>query len=188
MFFIKSTVANARDELQRMVDSQRTADYEDGQIIGKKHQIAVVSSNLAKTPSVKTAKGKILTMLPSGFTITDSLVQQLLRDEITKILRKEARDYLPGRLRSLACSDFRYETVRFSHANGRWGSCSSNGTISLNIALMKLPDVLIDYVLIHELCHTIHMNHSPAFWALVQNYDPLFKIHRQQLKRVTPHI
>ncbi len=64
-----------------------------------------------------------------------------------------------------------------------WGSCSSQRAISLNFKLLFLPLPLVEYVLIHELCHTVHMNHSSAFWALVERHCPTWKRQRTDLKQ-----
>ena len=83
-------------------------------------------------------------------------------------LRRKAKSVLPARLaQSAALHGFKYSAVKIRKSKTRWGSCSTKGTISLSFYLLLLPENLIDYVLLHELCHTVHLNHSPAFWALV---------------------
>jgi predicted metal-dependent hydrolase len=63
----------------------------------------------------------------------------------------------------------------------RWGSCSSRGSISLNCRLLFLAPELVTHVMVHELCHTVHLNHSPAFWRLVERHEPDFRARRQAL-------
>ena len=119
----------------------------------------------------------------------NDLKTQRARDEKKQILMRKARKYLPYRLEYLAKKHgYRFERCRLSHANTRWGSCSSNGTISLNIGLMKLPEALRDYVILHELAHLNHMNHSSAFWAEVGAHDPRYKEHRKKLKMFNPGV
>ena len=65
-----------------------------------------------------------------------------------------------------------------------WGSCSSHGNLSLNWRLMQVGAALVDYVVIHELCHLEHMNHSPAFWRRVASLVPDYRAKRQQLKHL----
>lgn len=114
---------------------------------------------------------------------------QRARDAKRKLLAKKAREYLPYRLEFLAKKHhYSYEKCRLSHANTRWGSCSSNRTISLNIGLMQIPEPLRDYVILHELAHLNHMDHSAAFWAEVAEHDPRYKEHRKKLHFFIPGI
>ena len=114
---------------------------------------------------------------------------QRARDAKKKLLQKKAKDYLPYRLEYLAKRfGYTYEKVRLSHAGTRWGSCSSNRTISLNIGLMQVPEPLRDYVILHELAHLNHLDHSPAFWAEVATHDPSYKTHRAKLKHFNPGV
>lgn len=115
--------------------------------------------------------------------------EQRSRDYQKKQLMKKAKEYLPYRLEYYAkLYGYSYEKCRLTHANTRWGSCSSNRTISLNIGLMKVPEVLRDYVILHELAHLNHMDHSKAFWAEVGSHDKNYKVHEKKLKSFSPAI
>ena len=65
----------------------------------------------------------------------------------------------------------------------RWASCSGQGTISLNYKLLFLPGNLVSYILMHELCHTRHMNHAERFWSLVRSFEPACKDHDRELRK-----
>ncbi len=115
--------------------------------------------------------------------------EQRARDYQKKLLMKKAKEYLPYRLEYYAkLYGYKYDKCRLSHANTRWGSCSSNRTISLNIGLMKVPEALRDYVILHELAHLNHMNHSKAFWAEVGSHDKNYKAHEKKLKMFSPGV
>lgn len=115
--------------------------------------------------------------------------EQRARDYQKKLLMKKARKYLPCRLEYYArLYGYSYEKCRLTHANTRWGSCSSRRTISLNIGLMKLPEQLRDYVILHELAHLNHMDHSKQFWAEVGQHDRNYKAHEKKLKMFNPGV
>ena len=77
---------------------------------------------------------------------------------------------------------FRYQNVRVKNQKTRWGSCSSKGNINLNLRLMMAPEPAIDYVIVHELCHLRVLNHSPAFWTLVESCFPDYRRWRAWFK------
>lgn len=72
--------------------------------------------------------------------------------------------------------------VRSQPQRTRWASCSQSGTISLNLKLLFVAPELVRYTLLHELCHTVHLNHSRSFWSLLGRHDPAFMVHRQRLR------
>ena len=85
-------------------------------------------------------------------------------------LRREAREYIPEALHRLSSKHgFSYTTLRISSAHTRWGSCSGRNGISISLFVMILPEHLREFILLHELCHTRHHNHSVAFHALLNS-------------------
>lgn len=187
LFMLKNLIKSSRNQLRKMLEQQApTYTLHNGMQIGKSHKLIVGKS--IRT-SVRRTGQSIAVALAPGDTLQDAKVERMVRDAIIAALRVEAKSYLPKRLAFLAEKlGCHYEKVRFSHASTRWGSCSSTGTISLNIALMSLPFELIDYVIVHELCHTKQMNHSRAFWSLVESADSHYKLHRKTLKTHSPQL
>jgi len=128
----------------------------------------------------------LLTVLcPQQLDIRSEESQTIIRMGIERAMRMEAKRILPGQLASLAGKHrFSYSDVSIRSSKTRWGSCSARGNISLSYFLMTLPGDLIDYVLLHELCHTKEMNHSPRFWKLMDLVtDNNSKMLRTKLKK-----
>lgn len=95
-------------------------------------------------------------------------LQGWLRKAVGEVLRSRAKATLPSRLQWLARQNgLTYRSVKINSSTGRWGSCSARKDINLSYYLMLLPARLVDYVLLHELTHTCIMNHSEAFWAML---------------------
>lgn len=187
---VQHLLNDARDEIRGLLKKHAakvTVRYEDGQTIGHSHRLSIVVDEQSTKPS-RTIKHQLLRVtLPSGAEPTSSVSQDYIRSSVKKALEKEARAYLPRRLQHLADAyGMSFESIRYGNQKGRWGSCSSQGTISLNVGLMSLPLELVDYVLVHELCHTKHMNHSADFWQLVEDCLPDYRERRKILKDKHP--
>jgi predicted metal-dependent hydrolase len=106
------------------------------------------------------------------------------RDALCRWLRRKAKATLVPRLAEVSQEHrLGYERASVRQQKSRWGSCSRRGTISLNANLLFLSAPLVDYVLLHELCHTVEMNHSPRFWTLLGYHDPDCKAHRKALRQ-----
>ncbi|MGQ1947405.1 M48 family metallopeptidase [Geofilum sp. OHC36d9] len=105
---------------------------------------------------------------PMHRKVTEDSIQEVIRYGIEEAMRREAKRFLVPRLAELARQfGFSYNRVFIKNLKSRWGSCSSVNNINLNLHLMRLPESLSDYVLLHELCHTVEKNHGPDFWRLL---------------------
>lgn len=112
--------------------------------------------------------GKLSIEFPAKINCKEQTFQEQCWRGINYFLRKEAKRVLPGRTQTLADKyDFRFSSVKIQSSKSRWGSCSGAKNINFSFYLMLLPQHLVDYVILHELCHTKEMNHSEHFWALM---------------------
>jgi predicted metal-dependent hydrolase len=110
--------------------------------------------------------------------------QNLSVDIKEAFYRKQAKRHLPKRAREIAAQhNFRVNRIYIRDQKTKWGSCSSKANISLNWRLICCPKPVIDYLIIHECCHLVHMNHSEQFWNLVENLCPDYKQHEDWLRR-----
>ncbi len=105
-----------------------------------------------------------------------------IRELFNSWLKNKAKEYIPQRVEYFSERfGFSYNKVIIRAQKSRWGSCSSNGTLSFNYKLMYFNSKVIDYVVIHELCHLKEMNHSQKFWKLVEAIMPDYKHHKTKL-------
>lgn len=108
---------------------------------------------------------------------------------LSKWLKAYAQTQLIHELETISNEiQLKYTKVMVRNQVARWGSCNNKKELSLNFKLIFLPPVLLRHIIIHELCHTIHLNHSPAFWALVALFDPYYEAHRKALRQADHYI
>jgi predicted metal-dependent hydrolase len=106
-----------------------------------------------------------------------------LSPEQIKEYKKQAKKVFKLRLDEISQkTEINYKKLKLSSAKKRWGSCSAKGNINVNWRLLLTEDSLIDYVLLHELTHIKHLNHSKRFWKFVEKHDPDYKKKRKRLQ------
>lgn len=187
-FFAKRLINQSRSFIRehRAKFKQERAVLNHGDLIGKTHRLHITPGDTYASRLINT---ELHVTLPHTETIDSNESQNFIKQAALKALRVQAKSYLSRRLQALADTHgFRYSKLRFNTAGTRWGSCSSRQAINLNIWLMQLPFELIDYVLVHELCHTHHMNHSADFWGLVESILPQYRDLRSTLKQQQPYL
>ena len=153
----------------------------DGARIGKAHTL-LVSNNDSSKSRVTLTDTTIMVRLPAN--TNEQSMQPKLIDASKKALQREAQNLLPKQLEVYAQKyNYRVASVSVKPLQSRWGSCSNKNDIVLNTFLIQLPWQFIDYVILHELAHTLHHNHSSDFWNEVALRVPAYKDIRHTLKK-----
>jgi len=105
---------------------------------------------------------------PSDTDFNDALAQKTIKNLVEKAMRYEANRIFPSKVAYFAQKhNFIFTDIKINKSRSRWGSCSSQKRINLSYYCMLLPEYLIDFIILHELCHTIEMNHGERFWLLL---------------------
>lgn len=125
--------------------------------------------------------GRLLVYLPENLNPAEAT--EIVRKAVAAWYRVEARRVFAARLDAFAARmDLNYRELYVKEQKTKWGSCSAQGNINLNWRLVMAPDQVINYVVVHELAHRKHLNHSSAFWQCVEAYIPDYRQWRKWLR------
>jgi len=162
--WIKKSIDRIKDIESKSLIYDENADFKT-----KYHELKITAHNKSDF-RVARKNGICSIFYPSVYNVKDKNVQDTIKSGIIWLLRHEATSYLPFRTHYLAEKhNLSCNRIFVKNLKSRWGSCSHNNNINLNIHLMRLPDHLIDYVILHELAHTVHKNHSKDFWGFLNS-------------------
>ena len=109
-------------------------------------------------------------------------VQPLTEAQLRELAEQALRDFPPRVKHFAGIMGVAYGRITIRNQRTRWGSCSAKGNLNFNCLLMLAPEEVRDYVIVHELCHRLEMNHSPRFWALVESVLPDYRTRKKWLK------
>jgi predicted metal-dependent hydrolase len=190
LHWVQRLVDDNRDSLRTLIKSSPlgSVQYSHGMRIGQRHQLMMAAADVLRA-RVAIRGGQVRVLFPSTESPESPAVQEAARRGVEKALRAEAELYLPARTAELAAAyGIEYREIHFGNPKGRWGSCTNEGVIRLNIALMNVPSALSDYVITHELCHILHLDHSAQFWDEVRRRIGDVDDRRRRLRKYSPYI
>lgn len=176
--WLRQTIRNIRD-----IENNHTLFNYDTSFKTVEHSLEFLRTNEID-PKVLLKDKKIMVFCPNGRDIKEKKIQEMIRWGIEAAWRKEAKKYLPARIGELArLHGFDIKRVVIKNNRSRWGSCSHQNNINLSLHLMRLPKHLTDYVLLHELVHTVHKNHSKQFWKHLDKLTGNARVLDKELKK-----
>ncbi len=169
-------------------ENQRTIFERDTIFKTRFHQLDLVPENRINI-RVRVRNGVVRIYYPFHMPVSDPYIQEGIRKGLEETWRLEAKKYIPSRVSALAeLHGYTYNKISIRKSCTRWGSCSADNNISLSLYLMRLPEHLIEYVILHELVHTRHKNHSKAFWTTLGKMTGNAGQLDRELKKYRPDI
>lgn len=132
-----------------------------------------------KRQEIKEEKGNYIIIF--GEKIEKQKIKEDLHKYLEALLSKESREFLKKYSKKLNVS---YQKLTLKSYKWKWWSCSHTNNISLNLKLVHLPIIFLEYVIVHEVCHIKEKNHSKNFWSLVEKLFPEYKKIRKDLKMI----
>lgn len=179
--FVKDNQTWIKKQKQKIKNKLKFIDEKSIYIFGKKYSIEFKET---LGPSKVTTRANKLTIELHKTTQPNNFNPNNPPTVLTRFLKNTAQHYILNRTNLLANKmNLTYKKISFKTQKTRWGSCSSAGNLNFNLKLIHFEPKIIDYVIIHELSHLEHMNHSKNFWQLVEKYDPEYRLNRGWLKR-----
>jgi predicted metal-dependent hydrolase len=183
---IEKFLFERKEWMNKHVEKRRTIYY-DGMHFGRNMQLQIFFTP-GKSKS-RILADTIQVFLAEEYNPEDDLQQQVIEKKMVRALQLEAESILlPKLYEASQFMNFSFNQGNIRNLTGRWGSCDQKKNITLSLYLVQLPDALINYVIVHELAHTKHMNHSTDFWAEVARYCPDYRLLRKNLKEHDPRI
>lgn len=150
--------------------------------ITKKHNL-VLKKNSSENFFISVKDNIITVSYPEKISIEDISLQKAINKGVELALKKEAVDFIPQRIYYFSNKyDLKFRHLRINSTVSKWGSCSSQNNINISLHIMRLPEHLIDYVLLHELAHVKVKNHSSDFWNYLDKLVPNSKKIDKELK------
>ncbi|MDR2026323.1 MAG: M48 family metallopeptidase [Prevotellaceae bacterium] len=156
-------------KLNSITQKQRIYDGKDG--FSTKFRVMNLIPDNRKNMHLKISEKQFDIYYPRDTDIGNEEIQSIIRKFIEHVWKVEAHEYLPEKMQYWTNRyNLKYRSLTIKNTRSFWGKCGADNSIILSLHLMHLPDHLIDYVILHELCHTVHKNHQQEFWQLLDKY------------------
>lgn len=166
-------------EIREMEYRKRSRQYINGEsfiYMGRNYSLQIVLDSNITLPEAKLNRGKL-------YVYTNSKDEDVIKKAIENWYKDKAKEKIQERIDYYQpYFDIKPSMVKIKEQQKRWGSCSSKKVLLFNWKCIMAPSPVIDYIVVHEMCHIVHMNHSKEFWALVKKVLPDYEDRKAWLK------